>query len=186
MSIIKTLKKSYSNWNSSITWLFLNTFVSKFPSRHFRLFCLRCLGAKIGKVSMFRNFEIRNPKGLCIENGCSIGPNVRLDARKGLTIKENVTIAAEASIWTLQHDYNDENFKTVGDSVILGKYAWICSRSIILPGVKIGKYAVVASGAVVSKNVPDYAIVGGIPAKVIGHREHKDYKYTPYYKMHIV
>ena len=55
----------------------------------------------------------------------------------------------------------------------IGEYAWICSRSIILPGVKVGEGAVVASGAVVTKDVPPYTIVGGVPAKVIGKRERK-------------
>ncbi|MDR2955363.1 MAG: acyltransferase [Prevotella sp.] len=135
---------------------------------------------------MYAGFEIRNPKGLTIESGCSIGPNVRLDARKGLIIRKNTTIAADSVIWTLQHDYNDDNFKTIGEKVIINEYAWICSRSIILPGVEIGRCAVVASGAVVTKDVPDYAIVGGVPAKIIGQREKKDYKYSPYHILHIV
>lgn len=59
----------------------------------------------------------------------------------------------------------------------IGEYAWICSRSIILPGIKIGKCAIVALGAVVTKDVPDFAVVGGVPAKVIGYREKKDYTY---------
>lgn len=184
--ILKKLKTTYCLWRESLLWLFINTFISNFPSRHIRLFLLRILGAKIGKVAMYAGFEIRNPKGLTIKDGCSIGPKVRLDARKTLIIKKNVTIAADAIVWTLHHDYNDDNFKTIGSMVSIGEYAWICSRSIILPGVKIGKYAVVASGAVVTQDVPDYAIVGGIPAKVIGQRERKEYKYTPYHKLHIV
>ena len=61
--------------------------------------------------------------------------------------------------------------------VFIDDYAWICCRSVILPGIKIGKGAIVASGAVVTKDVPPYAIVGGIPAKVIGWREKKNYDY---------
>lgn len=59
----------------------------------------------------------------------------------------------------------------------IGEYAWVCSRSIILPGIKIGRGAIIASGAIVTKDVPDYAIVGGVPAKILGHREKKDYQY---------
>ena len=174
------------SWINSLLYLYINTFISKFPSRHVRLLLLKILGAKIGRIAMYAGFEIRNPKGLTIEDGCSIGPRVLLDARRGLIIKKNVTIATEAIIWTLHHDHDDENFKTIGDMVTIGDNAWICSRSIILPGVKIGKYAVVASGAVVTKDVPDYAIVGGIPAKVIGQRAKKNYKYIPYHKHHII
>lgn len=177
---------SYKSWKSSLHWLFINGFLSYFPSRHIRLFLLRACGARIGKIAIYAGFEIRNPKGLSIAGGCSIGPKVRLDARKGIVIHKNVTIAAESTIWTLQHDYNDDNFKTIGKKVIINEYAWICSRSIILPGVNIGKCAVVASGAVVTKDVPDYAIVGGVPAKIIGQREIKDYKYNPYHILHII
>ena len=59
----------------------------------------------------------------------------------------------------------------------IGDFAWICSRSIILPGIKIGKGAVVASNAVVTKDVPPFAVVGGVPARIIGHREEKEYEY---------
>jgi maltose O-acetyltransferase len=186
MGINKKIKSVCGSWRSSLVWLFVNNFITNFPSRHIRLFLLRMLGAKIGKVAMYGGFEIRCPKKLTIEDGCSIGPKVRLDARKGLIIKKNVTIAADACIWTLHHDYNDENFKMIGETVVIEEYAWICSRCIILPGVKIGKYAVIASGAVVTKDVPDYTIVGGIPAKIIGQRDKKDYKYTPYHKCHII
>ncbi|MBC2722396.1 MAG: hypothetical protein HGJ97_06900 [Desulfosporosinus sp.] len=65
--------------------------------------------------------------------------------------------------------YYDVNFKSVGAPVTIDHHSWICSRAIMLPGINIGAYAVVASGAVVTKDVPPYAVVGGVPAKVIGH-----------------
>lgn len=130
-----------------------------------------------GKFQIFEGFHIRNPKGITIEHGVSIGPKVLLDGRKGLRIGKSAVIAYEAIIWTLNHDYNDEKFREKGGSVEIGEYAWICSRSIILPGVKIGKGAVVASGAIVTKDVPEWAIVGGVPAKILGYREQKNYSY---------
>lgn len=51
-----------------------------------------------------------------------------------------------------------------------------------MPGVKIGKGAIVASGAIVTKDVPNFAIVGGVPAKIIGYREEKDYQYGYHHK----
>ena len=173
------LRTKYTEWRSSIEWFFVNTILSQFPSRRFRYFCLRILGAKIGRAAMFGGFEIRNPAGLVIEDGCSIGPRARLDARMGLHLEKNVVIACEAMIWTLHHDYNDPCFRAVGAPVKIEEYAWICSRAIIMPGVKIGKAAVVASGAVLTHDVEPYAIVGGIPAKVIGMREKHDYHYVP-------
>lgn len=103
--------------------------------------------------STFKRPDIRNPKGVELGDGVSIGPKVLLDGRKGLTIGKNATIAYEAIIWSLNHDYNDIHFCGKGAYVNIGEYAWICSRSIILPGVSVGKYAVVASGAIVTKDV---------------------------------
>lgn len=108
-----------------------------------------------------------------------------MDARKGLSIGKNVTIAFDAIIWSLHHDYNSTDFRADGAPVAIEDYAWICSRAIILPGVRIGKGAVVASGAVVTKDVEPYTVVGGVPAKKIAERR-EDLDYKPYFKLHIV
>lgn len=157
------------------------------PSKHIRFCLLRWGGSKIHqRVSMFASVDIRNPKGLIIDEGCSIGPRVLLDARRGIHLHRNVTVAYDAIIWTLHHDMNSNDFHTIGGQVEIEEYAWICSRSIILPGVKIGRGAVVASGAVVTKDVEDYAIVGGVPAKKIGERSCHQLNYEPYFNIHVV
>jgi maltose O-acetyltransferase len=136
------------------------------------------MGVKMTKnVRFYSGFSVRNPKDLVIEDGVSIGPKVLLDARSGLTIHKNAVIAYEAIIWTLNHDYNDIHFRGKGAPVDIGAFSWICSRSIILPGVRVGEGAIVASGAIVTKDVEPYSIVGGVPAKVIGYREKKEYDY---------
>lgn len=185
MIITDKLRNSISSWKASREYI-LNKIISFMPSRHLRIGIFRMLGAQIdNKVSLFASTNIRNISGLKIKQGTSIGPNVLLDSRKGLTIGSNVTIACGAIIWTLHHDYNARDFHTVGAPVIIEDYVWICSRAIILPGVKIGKGAVVASGAVVTCDVEPYSVVGGIPAKKIAERS-KDLDYVPYYKLHIV
>jgi len=153
-----------------------------------RYFILRKVyGVSFGKeVYIYNNIEYRNPRKLVIEGNNSIGNHVLLDARKGLTIKKGAVIASHVLIWTLHHDYNSHDFHTVGASVEIGEYSWICSRAIILPGVKIGKAAVVASGAVVTKDVEPFTVVGGIPAKKIGMRKEMDYDYSTKNKYHII
>ena len=156
----------------------IERFIPSLPSSTLRNILIRKSGVKASKnVHFYPGFTVRNPAGLIIEDGVNIGPKCLLDARKGLTIHKNAVIAYEAIIWSLNHDYNDLHFCGKGAPTEIGEYAWICSRSIILPGVKVGKGAIVASNAVVTKDVPDYAIVGGVPAKIIGHREEKDYQY---------
>ena len=69
------------------------------------------LGMKMSRdVRFYQGFHIRNANGIEIGDGTSIGPKVLLDGRKGLKIGKSVTIAYEAIIWTLNHDYNDAHF----------------------------------------------------------------------------
>lgn len=174
MRLLYILRKIFDGF----LWYFINTVVANLPSISLRYSFLKLSGVRLAKnVRFYQGFHIRNSKGIEICDGVSIGPKVLLDGRMGLKIGKGVVIAYEAIIWTLNHDYNDLNFKAKGASVEIGEYAWICSRSIILPGICIGKGAVVAAGAVVTKNVPPFAIVAGIPAKIIGYREKKDYQY---------
>lgn len=159
-------------------WWFTNSFLYNFPSKRFRNYMLRKMGMKFeGDARIYAGFHIRNPKGIVLGNGVSIGPKVLLDGRKGLTIEEGAVIGYGAIIWTLNHDYNDIHFCGKGAPVTIGRRAWICSNSIILPGITIGEGAVVASGAVVTRDVEPYTIVGGVPAKVIGKRTEKEYDY---------
>jgi acetyltransferase-like isoleucine patch superfamily enzyme len=70
-----------------------------------------------------------------------------------------------------------EGFFARTQTVEIGDYVFIGPRAIILPGVKIGRGAVIAAGAVVTKDVPDFTIVGGVPAKAIGERKNKNPNY---------
>ena len=159
-------------------WWFTNSFLYNFPSKRFRNYMLRKMGMTFeGDARIYAGFHIRNPKGIVLGKGVSIGPKALLDGRKGLTIEEGAVIGYGAIIWTLNHDYNDIHFCGKGAPVTIGRRAWICSNSIILPGITVGEGAVVASGAVVTHDVEPYTIVGGIPAKVIGKRAEKEYDY---------
>lgn len=180
------MKKWCKSWINTIPYL-ITTFFKYVPSRHIRRFLYNTLGSNIAKhVAMFSSVEVRYPKGLIIEDGCSIGPRVLLDARRGLHIGKNVVIAYDAIIWTLHHDMNSDDFHTIGAATTIEDYAWICSRAILLPGVKVGKGAVIASGAVVTKDVAPYSIVAGVPAKKIGERKIKEFTYVPYINLHII
>ena len=138
---------------------------------------VRKVGAKIifkhvGKRCFFaRYLDVRSPYRISIGSFTRINKNVLLDGRgASLVIGNNVDIAQEVNIWTLQHDYNDPYYRAVGKSVIIEDYVWIASRATILPGVTIGRGAVVASCAVVTKDVPPLSVVAGVPARIIGKR----------------
>lgn len=188
MATLTKLKKRVRIWKASLEWLFLNNIISHFPSHSVRKAVLRLMGASLAKnVAIYGGNEYRNPKGLKVGKGSALGHRAILDARRGLNIGENVCFGTEVMIWSLHHDYDDVNFKVVGAPVNIGNYVWLGSRCVILPGVTIGEGAVIAAGAVVTKDVEPYAIFGGVPAKRIGTRENKEYDYAPgYYRLHMV
>jgi maltose O-acetyltransferase len=100
-----------------------------------------------------------------------------LDGRRyEIRIGNDVSIGPEATILTLGHDPQSPDFADRGGDVVIGERVWIAYRAIILPGVNIGDGAVVAAGAVVTKDVEPYSIVAGVPATEIGTRN-QDLRY---------
>lgn len=150
----------------------IREFLMYFPSHRFRKWIIKRQINSLGKDTWFlMGLEIRSGQNISIGANCAINKSVLLDGRGGkLSIGNNVDIAQETNIWTLQHAPNSDMHDTVGGDVEIEDYAWISSRVTILPGVKIGKGAVVAACAVVTKDVESMAIVGGVPATNIGVR----------------
>jgi maltose O-acetyltransferase len=118
-----------------------------------------------------------NPSGVEIGKGTIVGQNCFMDGRDKLKIGSFVDIASDVMIYNSEHNIHSEFFEAVSGPVVIGDYAFIGPRVIVLPGVAIGKGAVVAAGAVITKDVPEYTIVGGVPAKEIGERKVKDLHY---------
>lgn len=90
-----------------------------------------------------------------------------LSASGGIEFGDGVCIAPGLRIATINHDFNERHTKYTYGKVTIKKNAWLGMNVTVCPGVTIGEYAVVAAGAVVTKDVPDFALVGGVPAKVI-------------------
>ena len=110
---------------------------------------------------------------LIIGDGTYIGRLVQINAWSNVTIGRNVLIADRVFISDADHNFSDtcKPIRLQGDSfvgaVTLQDGCWIGIGAVILPGVMVGRNAVVAANAVVTKDVPDCAVVGGIPAKII-------------------
>ena len=102
--------------------------------------------------------------------GVFVNHSAILSASGGIEFEDGASVAPGVRIATINHDFNERHVKLTYGKVTIGKNAWIGMNATICPGVTIGAYAVVAAGAVVTKDVPDYAVVGGCPAKVIKQR----------------
>lgn len=153
-------------------------FVGYVPSHHFRRFFYRLFGMKIGNGSTIHMFaRFYDPRNIEIGEDSIIGEGAVLDGRDKLLVGNHVDIASEVMIYNAEHDVQSPDFKAITQPVIIEDYVFVGPRSIILPGIKIGKGAVLGAGAVVTKDVEAYAIVGGVPAKRIGERKIKDLQY---------
>lgn len=165
------------NWVLDLE-LLLVTWVGLVPSHLFRLLFYRLAGMKIGRGSRIHiGARFFYPGNIKIGEGTILGDNIFLDGRDRLIIGDHVDIASGVMILNSEHDINSEDFRAISAPVEIGDYVFIGSRAVILPGVKIGRGAIVAAGAVVTKDVPEYMIVGGVPAKEIGERKVKDLHY---------
>lgn len=122
------------------------------------------------EISWGRHLRFFGVKKIKIGNDVSINRNVLLDGRTGLEIGDSVDIGEYTTIWSLEHDPNSNEHACRGAKVIIKDHVWIAPRCIILPGITIGRGAIIATGSVVTKNVDERTIVAGVPAKVIGRR----------------
>lgn len=158
--------------------LMLLRWVGHIPSHTIRKMKYRLFGMKIGKgstIHMWANFF--NPKNIEIGEDTIIGDRAFLDGRDKIKIGDHTDIASSVMIYNSEHDLSNEDFAAVSAPVVIGDYVFIGPRVTIMPGVKIGKGSAVAGGAVVTKDVDEFSIVGGVPAKAIGERKNKNPNY---------
>lgn len=172
-------------------WVYLSTLAGYIPSHLIRRFLYRTVfGVRIGRDSSVHwRAQFNQPAGVSIGNNTIIGNDAFLDGRMPhflawkrkngypLSIGDNVSVAGEVRIYTMEHDIDSPDFREAGAPVVIEDYAVIGTRVTILPGVTVGRGAVVASGAVVAKDVAPFTVVGGVPAGYIKDRN-KNLKYT--------
>lgn len=125
-------------------------------------------------TSLARGVELSSETddGVCkIGSSVIVGVAVRLDFSGGLEIGDNSVISEHASIYTHGHGLDPKSEPSKAP-LIIGRGVWIGSRALIKEGCsRIGNGAVVAAGSVVTREVPPYAVVAGVPARVIKARQ---------------
>ena len=119
---------------------------------------------------MTSSMDVWIPSRLRMGSQVWIDKNVNLYNVERITIGDNVIISDGAYICTATHDIASPRFDLVTRPVRICDNAWIAAKAIVLPGVTIGEGAVVAAGAVVTRDVEPWMVVGGNPARVIKKR----------------
>jgi len=155
-------------------------YVGYIPIHTFRKLCYIFWGINMpmdSNIYMGANFF--NPSGITIGHDSLVGTGCFLDGRAPLIIGNHTSLASEVMIYNDEHNINSPNYENSFGPVTIGDYVFVGPRAIILPGVRIGKGAVVAAGAVVTKDIPDFEVWGGIPAQKISDRKLTD----PHYKL---
>jgi maltose O-acetyltransferase len=142
-----------------------------------RICTLKLLGAKISKKSaILPGVSVFNIRNLEIGQYSGIGMNSIINCEAKVTIGNRVLIGPELLVFTSNHIWCPIEKTYLGkglskEEVSIADDVWIGGRVVILAGVKIGKGATIAAGAVVVKDVPEYTVVAGVPAKLIGAKE---------------
>jgi len=149
-----------------------NAHIGNWPSRTLRRACLRRYLAGFGAgTGVQLGCRFLNARKVTLGERNVINFGTLIDGRKfPVTTGCDVSIGPEAAILTLGHDPRSPDFADQGGPVTVGDRAWIGFRAVILPGVSIGEGAVVAAGAVVTRDVAPWTIVAGSPARPIGQR----------------
>lgn len=173
LKLTESLKflKVYRQIRSFFEHYFCNHIVNKIPFYSIRHFFYRKIkGVIIGPGSSIHLNTFIDSVNVFIGNNSTIGRSSYLDGRGGLVIGNNVSISPQVNIITAQHHTNCEFFSNEIKRVKINDYVWIGTGAIILPGVELGRGSVVAAGAIVSKDVGEFNIVAGNPARLIGIR----------------
>ena len=146
----------------------------KFGQRSIRAWCTRLI---VDSAGMNINVEkgASFPRKLSIGNNSGIGINAKIHGE--CKIGDDVMMGPNCTIYTRNHQFNNLDVPmnrqgfTKDKKVIIGNDVWIGGNVIILPGVSIGDHSIVGAGSVVTKNVQEWSIVAGNPAKIIKHRK---------------
>lgn len=170
----------YSNKNPNkfkrlvweVVWAMLFRPTPRWCLNGWRRFLLWAFGAVIGKgVRIQGGARIWQPWRLKIGDNSWIDGGVSLYCVDDIKIGSNAVVSEGAFVCTASHDITSEVFDLTTRPIEIGDFAWVCARALVLPGVKIGEGAVVAAGAVVTKDVPPWTVVAGNPAKEVGRRK---------------
>ena len=174
--------KTKMTFKQKICFVLYNAFAKKLPRSSSKI----KIGQKKIRGFLVRRFVLSAGKNINIEKNANIGPRVVIGDYSGIGVNaliadevyigNYVMMGPDCIIYSNNHDFSDINTpmmfqgKTKQCPVHIGNDVWIGSRVTIMPGVTIGNGVVIGASAVVTKDIPDYAVAAGVPARVVKYR----------------
>jgi putative colanic acid biosynthesis acetyltransferase WcaF len=150
------------------------------PFHSWRAFLLRCFGAKMGpNCHFYPRSRIWAPWNLVCADGVTLGDEAEIYNPSLMSMGSHAIVSQQAYICGATHDYNDPSFPIVSFPMSLGAYSWVCARASVLPGVNLGEGAVLALGAVATRDLEPWAVYAGVPAKRVKQRAGREQSGPP-------
>lgn len=161
-------KWKWALWYIVSVIFFMNPF---FPSISIKPILLRLFGAKVGRKCIIKpSVNIKFPWHLELGDYVWIGENVWIDNQAKVLIEDNGTVSQGALLLTGNHNYKSVNFDLIIGEISIGEGAWVCAKSIVGPGVKVGRNAILALGSRTTQDLKENGIYSGNPAEYIKER----------------
>jgi acetyltransferase-like isoleucine patch superfamily enzyme len=160
--------------------VYTRTFIGAVPGRFgnaLRSRWMRRHLQRLGKDTVFQaGVRITEPDKVSIGSNCNLAPGSFITGGGGVTIGDWVGFGPDVKVWSMNHRFDDPDrpWLTQGwerKAVVIEDDVWLGANVFVMPGVTIGKGAIVSAGAVVNKTIPPYGIVVGNPGRVVGWRK---------------
>jgi len=163
-----------ANWFKRVCWYFINVFIFQswlLPFSSVKALLLRIFGARVGVGLVIKpRVNIKHPWRLIIGDHVWIGEDVWIDNLVTVHIGSNVCLSQGALVLTGSHDYSDPSFRLTLGEVNLEDGAWVAARSMVCPGVRCGRNAVITAGSVLRKDAEPDGVYTGNPAVLVRRR----------------
>ena len=145
--------------------------LGRFSSRFRRALCKILIGKSTSVFGIEKGASFGWGNQIIMKEHSNLGENFRLEGKGNVTIGKHVMMGPDVLIITQDHKILPEGFDDfIVRDVAIGDYAWIGARVIILKGVRLGKHTIIGAGSVVTRDIPDYGIAVGVPARVVRMR----------------
>src|SRR5262245_27249477 len=168
---------SLRNKLGRVAWAVVYVFLfrpSPRPLHAWRAFLLRCFGATIGShVHVYPRGRIWAPWNLVCDEYSSIADEAVVYNVATVHLRSHAVVSQQAYLCTATHDFDDPTFPMVVTPITIGRHAWVCARACVLPGVSVGDGAVLGLASVAAKDLDEWGVYVGVPAKrVRGRKRH--------------